>query len=261
MSVLQISAATFAENGKRGEMVPDSNGYYGVVLGGLNTYNTRNEYYSGKECLDLFNASSILMRRVKKKALYAENGHPKMTPGMTYAQFYERVMTIAEDNICSHIGAISLDLEFGKKNPGVAQNNTIAIMGKIAPAGPKADVVERAIKNKLQNLAYSIRSITDNDKLPNGQVEKHLRNIITFDYVGEGGIPFADKQFAPSLESHRDTFIDMPVDRELMKEVLNDIMPFMGMEDSDYLIRESVLETVSKTKEIQKKARKIFLFD
>lgn len=256
MSILKISAATFAENGKRGEMVPDSDGYYDVVLGGLNTYNTRNEYYSGRECLDLFNASSILMRRVKKKALYAENGHPKMQPGMTYAQFYERVMSIYEDNICSHIGDIDLDLEFGKKNPGAAQSNTIAILGKIAPAGPKADVVERAIKNKKQNLAYSIRSITDNDRLPNGQVEKHLRNIITFDYVGEGGIPFADKGYAPSLESH----IDLPVDRELMKEVINDILPHFGMEDSEYLIRESVLETVSKTKKIQKKDRKIFLF-
>lgn len=255
MSILRITAATFAENGKRGEMVSDENGYYDVVLGGLNVYNTRNEYYSARECMDLFNTSSILMRRVKKKALYSENGHPKMRPGMTYNQYYERVLTIDESNICAHIGAISLDTEFGKNNPGVAQRDTIAILGKIAPAGPLANVVERAIANKLQNLAFSIRSITDNDTLPNGRVEKHLRNIITFDYVGEGGIVFADKQHAPSLESYQDVMVD----RELMKEVIEEVIPFFGLEDSEMMIHESVLETISKTKAIEKKDRRIFL--
>lgn len=255
MSVLRISSATFAENGKRGEMVPDSNGYYDVILGGLNVYNTRNEYYSARECMDLFKSSSILMRRVKKKALYAENGHPKLTPGMSHSQFYERVLTIDEKNVCAHIGEISLDTEFGKNNPGTAQRDTIAILGKIAPAGPFANVIERAVKNKLQNLAFSIRSITDNEQLPNGQIEKHLKNIITFDYVTEGGIVFADKQYAPSLESHQ----EVVVDRELMKEVIEDIIPFFGLEDSEMMIHESVLETISRTKEIKKKDRRIFL--
>lgn len=256
MSIMTIGGDSYAVNGKRGIMKPDENGYYDVTMGGLNVFNSCNEYYSAQRCLELFNDASSLMRRIRKKALYAENGHPRKEPGMSYNDYYKRVMSILESNVCAHISSITLDLEFGKKNPDIANKDTIAIMGKIAPSGPFASVISEAVNNPMQNLAFSKRTLTQNETDRRGTVIKHLQTIITFDKVLEGGITFADKHTFPSLES----FHEEVIDKELFKEALESQLDNMEFESSEREFHETVLELLSKTKRIDQKNKKIMLW-
>lgn len=259
MSILTITSATFAENGKKGKLVQDKDGYTDLVLGGLNTYNSRGELYCASEAVKVFAASSALQRRAKKKALYSEEGHPYKTPGMTPEEYYNRILTVLETNVSSHIRSISLDTDFGRNNPGVAQSNTIAILGSIAPAGPKAQSVRDAINNPHQNLAYSIRSFTDVERV-NGVIVKHITEVVTFDRVLEGGIIFADKQSSPALESYSDLLHceDVLVDRELLLETIESKQNIFGLESYEDELLDSMKSIASKTRTIAKKNRTIF---
>lgn len=237
MDVIKFTETVFSSKGKEGKLTPDSNGYYTVVLGALNTYNSVGEYYTAEGALQLFENSSHLMRRIKNGALYSELGHPKKLPGMTLDQFYHRVITIDETNVCGHISEVILDFNYGKDHPELNNSDLIAIIGKVKPAGSQANALQIALENPKQNTAFSVRGLTEN-RYRNGRVERILTNIITWDYVIEPGISIATKAHSPGLESIAKEEINIvdvlntTVDKDVLKNIIKKNMSHVSMEDS-----------------------------
>ncbi len=205
MSLVTFNETIFSSKGKQGILPgPDSDGYYTVVLGALNCYNSSGEYYVADKAIDLFRDSSAFQRRVKNGALFSEVGHPRRQIGQSDREFYARMVDILDANICGHISEVSLDLNFGQKNPDLKTPQMIAIMGKVKPAGDQANTLQLSLENRKQNTAFSVRGITDNYER-NNRIERVLQTVITFDHVVEPGIKPACKAYVPGLESYSDT--------------------------------------------------------
>lgn len=258
MDVVKFTETIFSSNNKNGTLKPDDYGYYTIVLGALNTYNSVGEYYTAEGALQLFENSSLLMRRIKNGALYSELGHPKKLPGMSMESFYERIITIDEGNVCGHISEVSLDFNYGKNNPQFNNPDMIAIIGKVKPAGSKANALQIALENPKQNAAFSIRGLTEN-KYKNGRVERILTNIITWDHVIEPGINIACKAHTPGLESvSTESMViteltDSVIDRTILKKVLqNNMSTRFSTEDSRTLYAD-----ILKDLEVKSKANKL----
>lgn len=194
-----VSFTCTALNGsnKVGKIKREADGYYRVVLGALNAYNSVGELYPYEGAKDLFNSSSALMRRVERGALRSENGHPKWLPNMSEDQYARRIMQIYEDRVCAHIKRVDLVFDKYRDDRG---RTIIGIEGYVAPAGELGYVLEKALDNPNENVAFSIRSFTENIPTYTG-MNKILRNVITWDFVGEPGIAQAEKYFSPTLES------------------------------------------------------------
>lgn len=256
MDVMKFTETIFTSKNKKGILTPDSDGYYTVILGALNTYNSAGEYYTAAGALQLFENSSHLMRRINNGALYSELGHPKKVPGMSMEEFYHRILTIDETNVCGHISEITLDFNYGKNNPELNNPDMIAIIGKVKPAGSKANSLQLALENPKQNAAFSIRGLTEN-KYKNGRVERTLTNIITWDHVIEPGINIACKAHAPGLESISQESItitevtDTIIDKNILKKVLTDNVTHVSTEDSRILYRD-ILKSVERSGKINR---------
>lgn len=197
---IKFSATKLTNTGKRGVLKPDEDGYYEMVIGGLNVFNSAGEYYTLKGAEQLFSASSIFMRRVKSGCLKAEVGHPKKLPSMAYREYVQRIFAIEETNICAHFKEIWLDPTYGIKNPQANNPNLVAIMAKVKPTGPKAAGLQAAFDNPHENVCFSIRAVTK-DYFERGQCYRVLENIVTFDWVNEPGISIANKWDSPAMES------------------------------------------------------------
>lgn len=182
---------------KVGLLRRDEQGYAQVVLGGLDVSNSAGEFYTFDQSKKLFEDSGALQRRIRSGALRGENGHPKMMPGQSPESFANRVMSIWEDRVCVHIKKVTLDFENVRDANG---RKVIAIMGWVKPSGELGYVLEEALNNPNQNVAFSIRAFTDNERF-RGRTNRHLRNIVTWDFVGEPGIAIATKYSSPALES------------------------------------------------------------
>jgi len=183
---------------KAGVLKPSEDGYYTLVLGALNIFNSANAYYPATDSAkQLFKESSSLMRRIANGALRGEYGHPRMTPGMTTRDFLTRVMDIYEPNVCCHIRKVWIDYTSVKDAQG---KPVIAIIGEVKPSGPMGAALKASLDNPSENVCFSIRSIT-NDEMRGGVVHKHLKTIVTWDYVNEPGLAVAKKWHSPALEA------------------------------------------------------------
>jgi len=192
-----FSCTALQGTNKAGDLKPDENGYYTLVLGALNVFNSAGAFYALKGSEDFFKESSVFMRRVQSGCLKAECGHPKKSPAMSMRDWLNRVMSLEETNICCHIADVWLDYQNVKDENG---RPIVAIMGKIKPAGPRGPALKEALDNPRENVCFSIRSLTD-DRRENGVIVKYLNTIVAFDWVTEPGINFARKYFSPALES------------------------------------------------------------
>jgi len=251
MDTIKFTETVFSNNNKKGIITSDSDGYYTIILGALNAYNSAGEYYKAEGALQLFENSSQLMRRIKNGSLYGELGHPKKQPNMSMEQFYNRIISIDETNICAHISELTLDFNYGKANPQFNNPDLIAIIGKVKPAGPHANTLQLALENPKQNMAFSIRGLTEN-KYKNGRVERVLTNIITWDHVTEPGISIACKAHAPSLENVENNLqiselTDTIIDKSILKKVLNNSLSHVATEDSRTLYNDILNKLENKS--------------
>lgn len=253
MSTVTFSETIFTAKGKEGVLPgPDADGYYTVVLGGLNCYNASGEYYTSQNVIHLFrDASSVFQRRVKSGSLYAEVGHPRREQGMSLEDFYRRIIDLDDKNICAHISEVTLDLAFGAKNPDLRSPEMIAIMGKVKPAGPKSETMRLSLENRKQNTAFSVRGITSNFER-NNRIERELTRVITFDHVTEPGIKAACKAYVPGLESFIQTqhqeVLNEPIFRETLENMLR--TGSVATESSRFLVNDLLdsLKTQTKVK-------------
>ena len=182
---------------KAGELKQDDNGYYEMIVGGLDVYNSAGQLYVFEEAKKLFEESGSLLRRVKRGVLRGEYGHPKLQPGMRMEDFMARALVIDEQLCCCHHREIWLDFDRVKDENG---KPVIAIMSKVAPSGRFGCALEKSLKNPNENVCFSIRGFTD-DFREQGVTKRVLKQIITWDYVNEPGISHAEKYKSPSLES------------------------------------------------------------
>lgn len=200
LNSVRLVCTALAGTNKQGVLKPDADGYYEVVLGGLNMFNSAGEYYVYEAAKSLFESSSQLQRRAARGALRGEYGHPKMLPGMSNEQFANRVMSIYEDMVSHHIKEVFLDFDRVKDDKG---KPVIAIIGKIKPAGPYAGALQKSLETPGENVCFSIRAFTDDQRI-GGVNHRALRTIVTWDYVNEPGLAVANKFSSPSLESIQD---------------------------------------------------------
>jgi hypothetical protein len=213
---VRFACTALAGVNKVGNLKQDENGYYPMVVGGLGTYNSSGQFYDYERAKAIFEGSGQLMRRVSKGALRGEYGHPKMAPGQSNDSFVNRVMSIYEENTCCHHKELELDFENVKDENG---RPIIAIVSKVCPSGPLGHVLERQLKNKDENVCFSIRAFTD-DFREGGRLTRVLKTVVTFDYVNEPGIAVANKYKSPALESMDDrTFSRGDVERGMSKTI------------------------------------------
>lgn len=192
-------------SGKNQEKVLDktSDGWYICNLGAFNAFDSRGQYYTVDDVHDLFfGPDSVLRRKLNKGLLSGEMGHPVCVPGMSKTDFYMRTLRIDENRVSHHIRNIQFkELPFkdsynGKQGLG----NMIQVVGEVYPAGPNGQYLKEVLENKGINVAFSIRSLT-NDSMQGGLYVKKLTNCITYDWVTEPGINSATKFHTQSNES------------------------------------------------------------
>ena len=198
---IKFSCTALSGTGKKGVLPKDESGYRTVVVGGLNIFNSSNEFYSYDGARQLFESSSSFMRRIKSGSLFGELGHPKPLPGQSMESYANRIMMIEETNIACHFSDIWLDFDSVKDSKGAP---VIAVLAKVAPAGARADAMERSLSNPNINTAFSIRAFTE-DTYIGGVKNRVLKQIITYDGgMPEPGIEFARKYKSPTLESYQE---------------------------------------------------------
>jgi hypothetical protein len=200
MNTVRYGCTSLAGTNKSG---PDENGYYQLIVGALNMFNSAGEFYDYERAKQLFDGSSHLMRRVERGVLKGEYGHPKMQMGMRMDQFAQRVLTIDEGNVCAHFRSLWLDPNAVKDSNG---RGVVAIMADVRPSGPKGAYLKESLDNKDENVCFSIRAFTD-DKMEQGVKKRVLKTVVTFDHVVEPGMAVAEKYKSPALESFEDTLI------------------------------------------------------
>lgn len=187
---------------KTGDIKPDADGYYTLVVGGLNAFNSANAFYPADSAKPLFENSSGFQRRIKNGNCKGECGHPKPLPGQSNREFLQRVLQIEETRVACHFRKIWLEEQGVKDSQG---RPITAIMAEIKPSGPMGPALKESLENPHENVCFSIRSLTQDRTVPAGYLEKNIKQIISFDWVTEPGISAAHKYNAPSLESFDET--------------------------------------------------------
>lgn len=227
---------------KSGALKPDGDGYYTVVLGALDFYNSAGDFYPYDSAKDLFDESSSLMRRIKNGACRAEYGHPKKSPGMTDREFLSRILTIHEDKVCCHIKEVYIDRNSVKGPDG---KPVVAIIGKVKPSGPYGQVLKEQLENPSENVCFSIRSLTKD--IFDGRVNrKNLMQVICWDYVNEPGISVANKYQSPALESANDDLITFTAEHF---SSVKEMQKCVGMEASSVDVDEIIKQLSDNTKD------------
>lgn len=200
-----FACTSLAGVNKVGTLKKNADGYYPMVVGALNVFNSGGQFYPLEGSKQLFDESSSFQRRIKRAALRGEYGHPKPLPRklnpaeqkLQDEDFARRNLTVFEENVCVHHMKIWLDYDSVKDANGKA---VVAIMSLVSPNGPLGHVLEKQLENKNENVCFSIRSFTDNKKRF-GVEHRTLREVVTFDYVNEPGISIAEKYLSPALEN------------------------------------------------------------
>ncbi|WP_257291517.1 S80 family phage morphogenetic serine protease [Endozoicomonas sp. ONNA1] len=202
MNRVSFQCTALAGTNKVGILKPDKNGYYNCILGALDFPNSTGDVYTHSSAKALFQASGSLQRRIKNGQCRGEYGHPVREKGMSRNEWISRILKIHEPNICHHIRDVQIDSDFIRDEHG---RKLIAIRGSVKPAGPQGEALRESLKNPDENVAFSIRSLTD-DRVVRGRVEKNFRVIVGWDYVNEPGISVSTKYVNPALESLSESF-------------------------------------------------------
>lgn len=197
MSVIALyDCGLLKERNKNGDLLLDANGYYEITLGAFDCLNSREEYYIFNEKIkQMFEPGGDLHRRLAKANLRGELEHPRPAPGEQLSSFLNRIGSILLTNVSHHIASVRL--EHSRDEQG---RSVVLAIGRVKPSGPYAEVLAQALSNREENVCFSIRALS-NRWMENNKVNREITSIVTWDYVNEPGIRFANKYDTPSLES------------------------------------------------------------
>lgn len=197
MNSVFFSCTSLQGTNKVGKLRQLDNGYYRMVVGALNMFNSAGQFYTYEQSKAVFSESSAFMRRVRRGALRGEYGHPRQG-NMSDEMFARRVLDIDEKSVCCHHRNIELVFDEMTDDRG---NPVIAIYSEVAPDGPYGPALAKQLENPSENVCFSIRAFTKDYKVM-GVKNRDLRSVVTFDYVNEPGMSIAEKFKNPALESH-----------------------------------------------------------
>lgn len=228
---IQFTAATLPN--KQGALVPDSEGYFITPVGALNSYNSSGEYYVANGARDLFTSNSAFMRRIESRRLKGESGHPKFLPSMTTKQYIERMMQIWESEVDTFFQAITLDEDFGKKNPQLNNKDLVGVVARLTPSGPKSFGLRESFMRPGEDVCYSVRALT-RDWYANGRNNRCIEKIFTYDHVTEPGIASAAKYNSAALETLKDVILNV----NLFEQIVDSAFMDVATEDSKTLALE-----------------------
>lgn len=196
-SIAKYSCTALMGVNKAGDLKPDEDGYYELLVGGLNVNNFSGDFYTAVGVKELFDDSSDLMRRVREGNCNGEVDHPSPTPGMSRVDFVKRVLHIDKKNVCCHFKEFEL-VETDKVVEGA---KVILIKAKMKPSGVHGDALRASLENKHENVCFSIRSLTRDTKRVDGTLSRTITTVIGFDWVNEPGIATSNKFKTVGLES------------------------------------------------------------
>lgn len=246
MADFHFVSTKLKETGKKGILKPDADGYYTMLIGGLNVTNSMGDYYVAEGAKQLFEKSSVFMRRVAGGYVRGEVGHPEYHPGMTDEDYLRRLVKIDPNNVCVVFSDFWLDTEYGRKNPKLGNPDMVGIFAKFRPGGVKGAFLAQDLEDPNCNVAFSLRGYTQ-DWYERGRKKRILSEIYTFDYVIEPGIATSNKYDSPGLEELQEVFIP----KGSMKEAIKNIKNTPGaLEDASLL--SSIERKLADPKELPK---------
>lgn len=194
--IAAFSCQALKGKNKVGQLKKDDTGYAEIVLGGFNLSNNVGEYYAlNDQVLALFNKGGAVRRMVDNGQWRGECTHPSMDGHKTLQSYLQRLRRVDSRFVSHHIKDVRLEEgkdEFGRK--------CVLVIGQVKGTGPYAAAVDNSLNNPEENIAFSLRSITNTDYSSNPTV-KYVKVLVTYDHVNEGGIANATKYNTPSLES------------------------------------------------------------
>lgn len=211
MSLIFTNTALKGVN-KVGLLKPDADGYYDVILGALEAPNSYGAIYKLQAAEEILAPGSPFQRRIEKGVLFGEYGHPRREPNMSDIAWMNRIHEVREDRVSHHIKEVRID----RNAVDIKGRRYIAIRGKIKPCGPYGKYITEMMESAGTPVSFSIRSLT-NDMIVGGTREKHLIEVMTWDYVVEAGLEQAVKWNAPSLEEYS----RFEVTPELVKQTIS----------------------------------------
>lgn len=188
----KITFSTAKPQGNNTKLEQDENGYYNVILGGLNIFNEHGLFYMDEGVKALVkDDSTTFFRRLTRGYLKGEVNHPKWEPGMSKDQYMARCQLIDKDRVSHHIRELifeETDIDVGGPNG----KKVILIRGWVKPSGPRGDELKKDLDDPEINVPFSIRSFTVDD-YSTKPITKVIKQLITFDWVDEPGIQRANK--------------------------------------------------------------------
>lgn len=209
---IMFSCTSLQGQNKVGNLKQLDNGYYRMVVGALNMFNSAGQFYTYEQAKAVFEESGALIRRVRRGVLRGEYGHPRQG-SMTDAQFARRVLDVDEKSVCCHHRNIELVFDEITDDRG---SPVVAIYSEVAPDGPYGSYLAEALQNPSKNVCFSIRAFTHDYKVM-GVKNRDIRSVVTFDYVNEPGMSVAEKFKNPALEAHEDKVFS----RAILEAALN----------------------------------------
>ena len=187
-------------------------GSYKVSVGGLGVVNSEGHYFPAtQDVLSVFNTSSALMRRVEKQVLKGEAEHPTKLPNETKESFAYRFMNIDTKNTAFLIRSIevgdpvNVPGQTGKVHP---------IFLYIDPIGAHGDALRSDLENPNSNTYFSIRCLSKRGTNERGQVTRTIYHVVTWDWVNEGGVNFADKKTSIAMNNlTSESYVEMEIEQ------------------------------------------------
>lgn len=247
MACVKYACTALIGTNKAGKLTPDEDGYYTLIVGALDFYNSAKKFYDYKTSCHVLDESSTFMRRVTGGNLYAEHNHPDYDPSMSVDDYILRIKWIEPDRVCAHISEVWGEWE----NKGPNGERCFVLYAKVKPDGVRGQLLKDALENVKQNVCFSLRSLID-DNWVGGVCVRTITELVTFDWVIEPGISIATKYANPGLESY--DYAEFEFTEQNVRDAIakSRQMKRLGLESHDYGSElEAVLERTQRRDEVK----------
>lgn len=178
---------------------PNSDGVYcnvPVAVVGLPSRN-RAVYDMQSTLAAMSDPSTRFYKNLAEGNLEGEWGHPRLPPIMTKQDKMNAVMrTIQIDRTMVSHYFTRIRTEQSR------DGQYVIVYADVVPFGPFGKFLEESFADSKRNTCFSLRSLTsDPTPMPDGNVMKKMKLLVTFDAVDGPGFEMAGKRYMTSNES------------------------------------------------------------